>query len=196
MKSFVIYLFLSVTSVFNGLATNSILISNTSSSLVDGWYELLSEGYYQKTNSTMKIVKMDKTWAIIDSQNNEYYAVYGNYSMPPTKGWDIGRAGIGLNPALKLEYNDQLIEILLKNNTNFKQNIGVKFKDANGKEQVRQFDILANDVKKYSVAQDTEIIIFTSEETNLLMNKTKEIINGRLLLKVTNQDANRIINIF
>ncbi len=46
-------------------------------------------------------------WLIHDSQGNEYFAVNTEQNTPlapPANGWDVGRAGIGLNPNFSLAY--------------------------------------------------------------------------------------------
>jgi hypothetical protein len=188
-----IYLLLSFSKL---IAADDILISGTGSSLIDGVYEHNLDNSYQKKDASIKIVQSGNVWSIIDTKNNVYFAVTENVGFPPQKGWDVGRAGVGLNPIFKLDYDTNSVVIFLKNNTTEKQNIGVKFKNPDGSEQIRQFDIQADSTKKYSVSPETEITLFTNQETKLLMNKTKEIINGKALLKVRKQDNGRLINLF
>jgi hypothetical protein len=196
MKTFLKCLILILVSFSKLVAIDKILISETGSPVIDGVYEHTLANIYLKKDASVKIVKTDNVWSIIDAKNNVYFAVTENIGIPPQKGWDVGRAGVGLNPVFKLEYEVKSIEIFLKNNSSEKQNIGIKFKNPDGTEQIRQFDIQADSSKKYSVLPETEIVIFTNQETNLLMNKTKEIINGRALLKVKKQDNGRLINLF
>jgi Secretion system C-terminal sorting domain len=117
MKKMLILVCLCLYTVSNALASDLIL-TNTGNAQLDGTYKPFEElngamSFIKNTEGvTFKIARFkfetNNTlvfgWTISDSNNNEYFAVTDEGTQTPTQGWDVARAGVGLNVNFDLTF--------------------------------------------------------------------------------------------
>ncbi len=103
------------------LQAKDLILSNTGNPQLDGVYKpsLVLNGAtsFSKTieGLTFKIARFQVSdgrtgslfgWMISDSNNKEYFAVTDASLQIPSEGWDIARAGVGLNVNFELTFRD------------------------------------------------------------------------------------------
>lgn len=121
MKKTIIFSLFIFSLSFQMTATN-IVLSNTGNSNLDGIYRPSAEVNgvisYEKTteSKTFKISRFKFQvsnnafvlgWIITDSAKNEYFAVNDKSEQVPAQGWDVARAGVGLNVAFDLSFESK-----------------------------------------------------------------------------------------
>ncbi|WP_373549016.1 T9SS type A sorting domain-containing protein [Haliscomenobacter sp.] len=89
---------------------NDIILSKTGSTQLDGTYKPFVErngamSFIKVTEGvTFKISRFKLGWMISDSNDKEYFAVTDESTQIPGQGWDVGRAGVGLNVNFDLTF--------------------------------------------------------------------------------------------
>jgi hypothetical protein len=122
MKKTIISMLLLVASVFTAQATD-ILLSKSGNPQLDGLYKSSigtnGEVFFLKMTEgiTFRIAPFNipsnqansnfKGWLISDLSGNDYFGFTGESNLPPADGWDIGRAGVGLNANFEVTFIDQ-----------------------------------------------------------------------------------------
>ena len=102
---------------------NDIVLSKTGNTQLDGIYKPFVErngamSFIKNTEGvTYTIARFEWQvgeqatvfgWLISDSNNKEYYAVTEQNTQIPSQGWDIARAGVGLNANFELTFSDSI----------------------------------------------------------------------------------------
>jgi Secretion system C-terminal sorting domain len=104
--------------VTTNMLANDLILSKTGNAQLDGIYKPFVElngamSFIKNTQGiTFKIERFkwstDKSvvfgWIISDSNNNEYFAVTDESVQIPSQGWDVARAGVGLNVNFDLTF--------------------------------------------------------------------------------------------
>lgn len=100
---------------------NDIILSKTGNAQLDGTYKPFIElngamSFIKNTEGiTFKIARFKWSvnqreeafgWLISDSNDQEYFAVTDESTQIPSQGWDIARAGVGLNAYFELTFKD------------------------------------------------------------------------------------------
>lgn len=91
---------------------NDIILSKTGSAQLDGTYKPFAErngamSFIKVTEGVIfKIARFKLGWMISDSNDKEYFAVTDESTQIPSQGWDVGRAGVGLNVDFDLTFRD------------------------------------------------------------------------------------------
>jgi hypothetical protein len=105
---------------------SEFVLSNTGSTQLDGIYKSFIEvngamSFIKTTASgNFKIArfKLESTnsevfifgWMIFDSNGKEFFAVTDESILPPSQGWDVARAGVGLNVNFEITFRDEMSE--------------------------------------------------------------------------------------
>jgi hypothetical protein len=105
---------------------SEFLLSNTGSTQLDGNYKKFIEvngamSFIKNTElGNVKIArfKLESTnsenfifgWMIFDSNGKEFFAVTDESVLPPSQGWDVARAGVGLNVNFEITFRDEMSE--------------------------------------------------------------------------------------
>jgi hypothetical protein len=122
MKKVIVFLLCLVAATFTANATD-ILLSKSGNPQLDGLYKSAvdknGEVFFSKITEgvTFSIARFIiptnqknggfKGWLITDATGKEYFGFTGESTVPPADGWDVGRAGIGLNANFDLTFRDE-----------------------------------------------------------------------------------------
>jgi hypothetical protein len=103
---------------------SEVVLSNTGNAQLDGIYKKFVEvngtmSFIKTTaSSNIKIArfKLESTnsevfifgWMIFDSNGKEFFAVTDESILPPAQGWDVARAGVGLNVNFEITVRDEM----------------------------------------------------------------------------------------
>lgn len=139
-------------------------------------------------------------WMIEDDQGNSYFGASAATREPPVGGWDVGRAGKGLNPNFSLQVEPSpvaaplpkpgTVRIRLANNRNATQRVIVRT-GLNGQETVRARTYQPTEVYDYALLPGTQLYLLTEDEGQQLMSGRGKSVTGRLLLTVRPEDEGK-----
>ncbi len=162
------------------IKANDIILSKTGNAQLDGTYKPFVElngamSFIKNTEEvTFKIIRFKWMvnqrkeafgWLISDSNGKEYFAVTDESTQIPSQGWDVARAGVGLNANFELTFKD---DSSIQSNT------------------LTLSNTLASDIKVYPNPTRGEIIVDAKEmvQNLFLTNATGQVLishqNNRL----------------
>ena len=151
---------------------NDIILSKTGNPQLDGTYKPFIElngamSFIKNTEGiTFKIARFKWSvnqreeafgWLISDSNGKEYFAVTDQSTQIPSQGWDVARAGVGLNA---------YFDLTVKDGTSVQGNA------------LTLSNTLASDVKVYPNPTRGEIVVDAKEmvQTLFLTNVTGQVL--------------------
>lgn len=144
-------------------------------------------------------------WLIEDSRQNTYFGAQADTDQPPASGWDVGRAGKGLNAGFSLTVeasplapparSAQTRTVRLKNDQNTTRRVIVRIISA-GQETVRARTYQPFETYDYQTVVGDELYLLTEPEGELLMSGKGAKVPGRLLLTVSETNADSVYSVF
>jgi Secretion system C-terminal sorting domain len=122
MKKIIISMLLLVSLTLTAKATD-ILLSQTGNPQMNGLYKASVDingaaSFVKNTDLSSFRIARFKTpsnqdgfsfsgWLISDANGKEYFAINGDNKLPPADGWDVARAGVGLNSNFTMTFRDE-----------------------------------------------------------------------------------------
>jgi hypothetical protein len=196
------------------ISAQTINLQGTGKPELDGGYQragtLDGRSRYTKTVAeTTYAIRCRRTgtasvWLIEDSRQNTYFGAQADTDQPPASGWDIGRAGKGLNAdfSLALEASApaaparsaQTRTVRLTNDRNTIRRVIVRIVSA-GQETVRARTYQPFETYAYQTLVGDELYLLTEPEGELLMSSKGANVPGRLLLTVRETQADTVYSV-
>ncbi|MDB5241305.1 MAG: hypothetical protein JWP57_1930 [Spirosoma sp.] len=192
----------------------AIQLQGTGKSELDGGYQRAGtlNGWSRYTKTVAKTtyaivcrrIATASVWLIEDSRQNTYFGAQADTDQPPSSGWDVGRAGKGLNAGFSLTVeasplaaparSAQSRAVRLTNDRNTTRRVIVRIVSA-GKETVRARTYQPLETYEYQTLVGDELYLLTEPEGERLMSSKGANVPGRLLLTVGETEASTVYSV-